>query len=172
MTRKSSNHTVITSYSRRTVLKTGASVVTGIAALSTAGVAQDEEDSGGHDVTITVVDQDENPVQGKITLLGPDAGIVGERELDENGQAIWDVFEDGEYTYNIYEVTGYEPVSDDSSFEVTEDTELTVEMQAIDEKDDDDEPDDGSERDERNEDSKRDETSGSGPKPDDCPRTE
>lgn len=91
-------------------------------------------DSGGHDITITVVDQDENPVQGKITLFGPDAGIVGERELDENGQAMWEVFEDGEYTYNIYEVTGYEPVSDDSSFEVTEDTELTVEMQAIDER--------------------------------------
>ncbi|WP_158237371.1 lamin tail domain-containing protein [Halegenticoccus soli] len=113
---------------------------------SNEGEEQDESGPEEYDITITVVDRDGKPLQGKITLLGTEAEILGERELDEDGQASWVVREQGRYAYNIYEVDGYEPSSDDSSFEVDGDTELTVEMTEVDESDD-EEQDGSSERD-------------------------
>ncbi len=110
---------------------------------------QDESGPEEYDITITVVDREGKPLQGKITLIGTEAEILGERELGEDGQASWVVSEEGRYAYNVYEVDGYEPSSDDSSFEVDEDTELTVEMTEVDETDE--EQDDSSERDDNGE---------------------
>lgn len=113
---------------RRTILKSGLLAATGIAGLSTATFAQDGEGPDDHVITLTVVDEDGAPLQGKATVMGPDAGIRGERELDEDGQATWEVTEKGEYSYHVYEVDGYELASDDTSFVVDGDTKVTAEM--------------------------------------------
>lgn len=114
---------------RRTILKTGLVAATGVAGLSTVSFAQNNENSD-YVITLTAVDQDGNPLQGKATVIGSaDGNIIGERELDEDGQATWEVNQEGEYSYNVYDVAGYEEASTDTSFEVDGDTDITAEME-------------------------------------------
>ncbi|ADJ14570.1 FixH family protein [Halalkalicoccus jeotgali] len=113
---------------RRTVLKAGLVATTGVAGLSTAGFAQNDGSSEDHVITLTVVDQDGNPLQGEVAIFeGNHGDIVDDRELDENGQATWEVSREGQYSYD-YIRSGYEMVSEDTTFEVDGGTEVTVEM--------------------------------------------
>jgi hypothetical protein len=117
---------------RRTILKTGLVAATGVAGLSTASFAQNNDNSD-YVITLTAVDQDGNPLQGKATIIGSaDGDIIGERELDEDGQATWEVSQEGEYSYNVYDISGYEEASADTSFEVDGDTDITAEMETED----------------------------------------
>ncbi len=91
----------------------------------------DGEGSDEHTITISVVDQDGAPVtDGAVALMGPDAGILGDQEIDENGQVQFTVREEGTYSYNVYDADGYEEVADDQSFDVNDDVDLTVELEA------------------------------------------
>ncbi|WP_066381072.1 carboxypeptidase-like regulatory domain-containing protein [Halalkalicoccus paucihalophilus] len=118
-------------------MKTGLVAATGVAGLSTASFAQNNENSN-YVITLTAVDQDGNPLQGKATVIGSaDGDIIGERELDEDGQATWEVSQEGEYSYNVYDIPGYEEASEDTSFEVDGDTDITAEMETEDSQADD-----------------------------------
>ena len=95
----------------------------------------EEPEDGGpteHEFTLSVVDPDGDPVsEGAVTILGPDAGIVRDLDLDENGEVTTSLVEGGPYSYNVYDVEGHELPDDvDTSFELTEDTTETVELRA------------------------------------------
>ena len=98
--------------------------------------APEDEGPTEHEFTLTVVDPDGNPVSdGSVTIFGPDAGIIRDLELDENGEVTTSLVEGGgPYAYHVYDVEGYELPDDvDTSFELSDDTTETVELRSVDE---------------------------------------
>lgn len=97
--------------------------------------APEDEGPTEHEFTLTVVDPDGNAVSdGSVTIFDSGAGIIRDLELDENGEVTTTLVEGGPYSYYVYDVEGYELPDDvDTSFELTDDTTETVELQPVDE---------------------------------------
>lgn len=120
----------------------------GLAVAATASIASSALAQEGYEVTLTLVDEDGETVTdagGTMVLFGTEAEIIQGEQDFEDGQNTYTVFEEGDYSYNVYDLDGYEQVSDeqeDVTFTVEGDTEVDIELRETEDDGGDEESDD------------------------------